>query len=97
MARFLSFLSLLLVLASSSAWVARIDAGRARRSYGRVTPLYEQVESSHVKGLDNHEEEGTLMATSIVAWLDAEVRWQECRGPSELVVFATCSCSDLVC
>jgi hypothetical protein len=72
MARFVSFLSLLLVLASSSAWVARVD-GRAR-SYGRATQLFDKIESSSVKGLDNHEEEGGFMAKSIAAWLDAEVR-----------------------
>ena len=72
MARFLSFLSLFLVLSSSSAWVARID-GRAR-SLGRATQLYGQVESPNVKGLDDHEEEGELIAKSIAAWLDSEVR-----------------------
>jgi hypothetical protein len=72
MARFLSFLSLLLVLESSNAWVARID-GRTR-FYGRATQLYAQIESPNVKGLDNHEDEGELIAKSIAAWLDSEVR-----------------------
>jgi hypothetical protein len=76
MARFLSFLSFLLVLASSSAWVAPID-GRAR-SNGRATQLHGQIEAPNVKGLDNHEEEGELIAKSIAAWLDVEVRWPEC-------------------
>lgn len=72
MAKFLSFLSLFLVLAPSSAWVARTH-GRAR-SLGRATQLYAQIESPNVKGLVDHEKEGELIAKSIAAWLDAEVR-----------------------
>jgi hypothetical protein len=87
MTRFLSFLSHLLILASSSAWVARIE-GRAR-SYGGATQLCAQIESPNVEGLENHEVEGELMAESIAAWLDSEVRQQECRGP---IVLATSSC-----
>jgi hypothetical protein len=36
--------------------------------------MFGVVESASVESLGNHEEEGSLMAKSIAAWLDAEVR-----------------------
>jgi hypothetical protein len=60
-ASFLFFFS-----SSSFAWVG---------NYGmrRVNSRLFAVETITLETLDNHEEEGTMMAASIVKWLDSEV------------------------
>jgi hypothetical protein len=60
-ASFLFFFS-----SSSFAWVGNHGM---RRANSRLFA----VETITLETLDNHDEEGSLMAASIVRWLDAEV------------------------
>ena len=65
-----TFLStLFLCLSTSWAWVSRSGRAFSRLTNTRLFA----VETISLESLENHEEEGTLMAESIVRWLDSEV------------------------
>lgn len=60
---------LFLCLSTSWAWVSRSGRAFSRLTNTRLFA----VETISLESLENHEEEGTLMAESIVRWLDSEV------------------------
>ena len=59
-----------LFISSASAWVPPSMATFTMRS---TRTRLQAIEAATVESLENHEEEGTLMAESIARWLDAEV------------------------
>jgi hypothetical protein len=70
MMNFLQLFPILLLCTSSSyAWIGSHGLQRARNAN---SPLF-AVQALSVEALDNHEEEGTLMAESLARWLDSEV------------------------
>ena len=76
----LLFFASCMVLEMSSAWTTTTTNVAFRRSpilLQSTSDAYGgNIESMSVESLDNHEEEGTKMAESIVRWLDAEVIMQ---------------------
>ena len=60
----------LFCLENTSAFVNR-RIGVVIKNQAASRPLY-AVQTVSLKDLDNHDEEGTLMAESIVKWLDDE-------------------------
>ena len=64
---------------SCNGWIsnsppALLGATHQRASRSALFSSNENVESFSLAGVENHEEEGEKMASSIIRWLDSEVR-----------------------
>lgn len=68
----LKLVSIALLCLNASAWVPNVRPTQIRT----CSPL-QAAEAASLKDLGNHEEEGSLMAESIIRWLDDEWMPQE--------------------